>query len=228
MKLKLLRNTGVLFFILGFGIIINSIYIIIHGKKHNDHLIDTFNNQNLLNVENNENSNKDTNKDTNKNSYKTENINETISNNTISNDKNVVKPNNNNVIAILEIPRLNIKYAVSEGTDSKTLKYSLGHFSGTAMPGENGNFAVAGHRNSSYARYFNRLDEVKKNDEILVTTHAGKFLYKVTDKFIISKNDSSVLNSTTEKEITLITCTNGYKPKYRIIVKGTLLNPPST
>lgn len=126
------------------------------------------------------------------------------------------------VVAVLTIPAINIKYPVVSGTDPETLKHSLGYFEGTALPGQTGNFAVAGHRNSSYARYFNRLDEIKKGDEIIVETRSNKYVYSVTEVFKVHKNQTDVLNQTKDKSITLITCTNGYKPKYRIIVKGKL------
>lgn len=128
----------------------------------------------------------------------------------------------NNVIAIVNIPKVDIRYPVVEGTSVETLKKALGHFDGTALAGEVGNFCVAGHRNSSYARYFNRLDEVNVGDEIIVETRTDKYTYIVTKSFKIHENQTEVLDQTQEKKITLITCTNGFKPKYRIVVQGLL------
>src|SRR5688572_27427674 len=50
--------------------------------------------------------------------------------------------------AFLHIPRLGEDYAraVVEGTAAEDLEQGPGHYTGTAMPGEQGNFAVAGHR----------------------------------------------------------------------------------
>lgn len=127
-----------------------------------------------------------------------------------------------NVIAVINIPKVEIRYPVVKGTDANTLKKSLGYFEDTAMPGQKGNFAVAGHRNSSYAKYFNRLDEVDVGDEIIVETKEKTYTYIVDKTFKIHETETSVLDQTEDKRITLITCTNGYKPKYRIVVQGVL------
>lgn len=129
---------------------------------------------------------------------------------------------NKNVIAIINIPKVDIRYPVVKGTDAKTLKKSLGYFEETAMPGQVGNFAVAGHRNSSYAKFFNRLDEVSVGDEIIVETKDNTYTYVVDKTFKIHETETNVLDQTDESRITLITCTNGYKPKYRIVVQGKL------
>lgn len=127
-----------------------------------------------------------------------------------------------NTIAILSVPSVNIKYPVVKGTSSKILKTSLGYFENTALPGQKGNFAVAGHRNSSYAKYFNRLDEVKPGDEIIVETKDNKYTYIVDKTLKIHESETDVLKQSEDARITLITCTNGFKPKYRIVVQGYL------
>lgn len=127
-----------------------------------------------------------------------------------------------NAIAILSVPSVDIKYPVVKGTTASILKKSLGYFENTALPGQKGNFAVAGHRNSSYAKYFNRLDEVKPGDEIIVETRDKTYTYIVDKSFKIHESDTEVLEQSSDARITLITCTNGYKPKYRIVVQGYL------
>jgi len=61
-----------------------------------------------------------------------------------------------------EIPRLNIKVPVLEGTDSKALQVSAGHFEGTGALGE-GNYCIAGHNSTIYAEIFNDLDQLIKH-----------------------------------------------------------------
>ena len=53
--------------------------------------------------------------------------------------RNLLKEN-----IVLEIPSLNIKVPVLEGTDSKTLAVAAGHFPGTGELGQ-GNYCIAGH-----------------------------------------------------------------------------------
>ncbi|MBI5027394.1 MAG: class E sortase, partial [Actinobacteria bacterium] len=73
--------------------------------------------------------------------------------------------------AIVRIPRFGEKFArpLYEGTTSDVLARGIGHYTGTALPGEVGNFAMAGHR-TTYGKPFNRIAELKKGDVVLVET----------------------------------------------------------
>lgn len=46
----------------------------------------------------------------------------------------------------MTIPKIDLEVTIGEGVDMNTLKYALGHFPNTAMPGNDGNFSVATHR----------------------------------------------------------------------------------
>jgi sortase A len=126
-------------------------------------------------------------------------------------------------IGIMSIPKIDIKVAVGEGLDDKTLKYAVGHFEGTAMPGEKGNFCVAGHRSYTYGQYFNRLDELKKGDEVIVKTKKGEFTYKITESKVVEPTEVSVLDNTKDETITLVTCTPVRVATHRLIVVGKLV-----
>ncbi len=130
-------------------------------------------------------------------------------------DKDALK-----AIAIMEIPKINLDAAVAEGTDVNTLRYAIGHFEGTALPGKKGNFCVAGHRNYTYSEYFKKADELTNGDEIILKTKEGNYTYKVTDKKIVEPEEVSVLNPTKEATITIVTCTPGATK--RLIIKGEL------
>lgn len=197
MKDKVYKILGYSLLVIGLVGIGSSFYIGYIGEKHNKELINNFEWDNALEVDS------------------------TID---ISEEDSTDKKNQfaSNVIAIINIPKVDIRYPVVEGTTADILKKSLGHFEGTALAGEVGNFCVAGHRNSSYAKYFNRLDEVNVGDEIIVETRTNKYTYIVNKTFKIHESETDVLDQTDEKKITLITCTNGYKPKYRIVVQGIL------
>ena len=49
-------------------------------------------------------------------------------------------------IALMEIPSISLSQGIVEGISDDILQYYLGHFEGSAKPGEKGNFSVAGHR----------------------------------------------------------------------------------
>lgn len=129
----------------------------------------------------------------------------------------------NGAIGIMKIPKIDLKVAIGEGIDSKTLKYAVGHFEGTAMPGEKGNFCVAGHRSYTYSEYFNRLDELENGDEIIVKTKKGEYTYKVYEKKVVEPTEVSVLNKTKDATITLVTCTPIRIATHRLIIKGKLV-----
>ena len=88
------------------------------------------------------------------------------------------------------------------------------------MPGEKGNFSVAGHRVSDYADAFINLYKVRAGDEVIVRTKTHEFTYVVESSFIVDPTDVSVLDQTDDASMTLITCTVGAKE--RVIVKGKL------
>ena len=125
-----------------------------------------------------------------------------------------------NIIGILSIPKLDLNVGIGEGVDNETLKYSVGHFSDTAMPGQKGNFCVIGHRSYTYGEFFNRLDEIEENDEIIVEYNGKEFKYKVTEIKVVKPEEISVLNQSEEEEITLITCTPIRVGSHRLIIKG--------
>lgn len=131
-------------------------------------------------------------------------------------------PEISGTIGIMTIPKISLKIALSEGTTDEVLKYAVGHFKDTAMPGEIGNSSFAGHRNYTYNEFFNRLDEVKIGDDIIVRTKKGEFKYKVYEKKVVLPTEVSVLDATKDATITLITCTPIRVATHRLIIKGRL------
>jgi sortase A len=105
-------------------------------------------------------------------------------------------------IGYLNIPRIGVSAAVLEGVDSRTLKLGLGHIPGTALPGKDGNVALAGHRDTC----FRGLREIHKNDEIVLTTLDGSYVYAVNSIRVVSPDDVEILEYTKQATLTLVTC----------------------
>ncbi|MFD3871388.1 class E sortase [Streptomyces sp. NPDC058623] len=146
-------------------------------------------------------------------------------------------PARDEAYAVLRVPRLGLAVPVAQGIDKRAVldKGYVGQYPGTARPGERGNFALAGHRNTHGEpfRYVNRL---RPGDELHVDVRGRRWTYVV----------GQVLNETTERDtgviapvprsavrpeygysrpdayITLTTCTPEYSSKYRLVVWGTL------
>jgi sortase A len=109
-----------------------------------------------------------------------------------------------------EIPRLNIKVPVLEGTDSKALQVSAGHFEDTGALGK-GNYCIAGHNSTIYAEIFNDLDQIQIGDEMyLVDTDENRtrYLYIVTEYRTVEPNETWVLNDFDDNRLTVISCTD--------------------
>lgn len=144
--------------------------------------------------------------------------------NKISNEKSsepIKNPKLGDEIAIIKIPSIKLNTAVVHGIENKYLKHYVCHFETSAMPGQNGNFSLAGHSSYMYNEVFNELYKVKVDDKIIIKTFNDDFIYKITNIFETDSKDLSVLEQNMDKkEITLVTCTNDGKD--RLIVKGEL------
>jgi LPXTG-site transpeptidase (sortase) family protein len=101
-------------------------------------------------------------------------------------------------VAALRIPRIGSNHVVVEGTDSSTMTEGPGHMRGTPLPGERGTAVVAGHR-TLYGAPFRRLDELQADDEIVATTLAGQFTYRVREVKVVRPGDSDVLSGPANK-----------------------------
>jgi len=124
-------------------------------------------------------------------------------------------------ICLLVIPKIGLTVAVAEGVENRTLRYAVGHFEGTALPGEIGNFSVAGHSNSAFGEFFHRLDEVEVGDVIIVECDGESYTYVVSERLVVEPEDTWVLDPTPDARITLVTCT-GTRLASRLIIRGTL------
>ena len=135
-------------------------------------------------------------------------------------------------MALLRIPRFGEKfrYVVIEGVDLGDLRKGPGHYPGTAMPGQKGNFVVSGHR-TTYSAPFNRVDELRDGDRILVDTRTKQFIYEVTDKKVVSPREVNVTapvpfhpkRKAVERLITLTTCHPKFSAAKRLIIFGELV-----
>jgi sortase A len=135
-------------------------------------------------------------------------------------------------LALIRIPRLGkgFHYVVIEGVSAPDLRKGPGHYPGTAMPGEIGNFVVSGHR-TTYLAPFNRLNELRAGDAILIDTRSRQYAYQVTDKKVVQPTDVSVAapvpghpkQDPTKRLITLTTCNPKYSAAQRLIIFGQLM-----
>ncbi|MDM0472581.1 class D sortase [Clostridium perfringens] len=124
-------------------------------------------------------------------------------------------------IGILNIPKINLEIGIIEGVSYEDIKYVVGHFPGSPMPGEKGNFSIAGHRISYFGQAFKDIDKLEKGDKVKVTCNGKEYTYEVTDMYEVTPNETEALNPTKDATITIVTCTTD--AKNRVIVKGKLV-----
>jgi len=108
----------------------------------------------------------------------------------------------NIVFGRMEISSIGLDVMVLEGTGSGTLRHAVGHIRGTALPGEQGNMGIAGHRDT----FFRSLRKIKKDDEITLTTLAGAYHYRVESITVVEPDDTKVLDDSGKAVLTLVTC----------------------
>lgn len=135
-------------------------------------------------------------------------------------------------LAILRIPRFGKDWTprvVVEGVSLADLSEGPGHYPGTALPGQVGNFAVAGHR-ATHGNGFFRMNEMRAGDAVVVETADRWFTYRVTSTELVDPTDIAVIapvpgfpgRAPTQRLVTLTTCDPWYSATHRLIVHGLL------
>lgn len=115
----------------------------------------------------------------------------------------IPRPQSNlDFIGQINIPRIGLTAIILEGSDDRSLRLGVGHISGTALPGEQGNIALAGHRDT----FFRSLRNIRPNDEIRLTTFTNSSTYRVDWAKVVGPGDTEVIKSDSRSLLTLVTC----------------------
>ncbi|MFI1224067.1 MULTISPECIES: class E sortase [unclassified Streptomyces] len=141
--------------------------------------------------------------------------------------------------AIMHIPKLDVVAPIAEGIDKEKVldRGMIGHYGEgklkTAMPSdEQGNFAVAGHRNT-HGEPFRYINKLVPGDPIVVETQDAYYTYEMasilpqTSPSNISVIEPVPAGSGFEgpgKYLTLTTCTPEFTSTYRLIVWGKMVD----
>ncbi|MFE9956232.1 class E sortase [Micromonospora sp. NPDC005299] len=130
-------------------------------------------------------------------------------------------------VAGLYLPKFDKHWVVVEGVSPDDIRYAPGHYPKSAMPGQVGNFAIAGHR---IRATFWRLDELRPGDAVVVETQTEWFIYKVYQQRIVKPYQVEVVapvpgkpnEPPTEKLLTLTTCNPKFDNYQRLIIHARL------
>jgi sortase A len=108
-------------------------------------------------------------------------------------------------VAMLSIPRLHFDGAAHQGIAARVLALGPGHYPSTALPGQPGTTAFAGHR-VTHTHPFLHINDLRRGDVIIVTTHWGRFRYRVYRERIVPVTDVSVLTDVGYQQLVLTAC----------------------
>jgi sortase A len=138
-----------------------------------------------------------------------------------------VKPANGDVIASVHIPRLKKKWAVVQGVTPADIRYAPGHYPDTALPGQIGNFSMAGHRTPAI---WWDLDQLKPGDPVVIKTAEIWYVYTVTGREIVLPTAVQVVAPVPDKPgeaptkalLTMTTCNPKFNNYQRLVVHAEL------
>lgn len=133
--------------------------------------------------------------------------------------------------AVMRIPQFGASWRrpLVQGTDLTDLSQGVGHYRGTAMPGQVGNFAVAGHR-LTHGSAFTLIDHLRRGDPIIVHTALAWYVYRVASSEIVAPDQMDVIAPVphhagqvpTRRLMTLTSCNPLYGHTQRYIVYADL------
>ena len=121
-----------------------------------------------------------------------------------------------NSIGILKINAIGISYSVWDEATKVSLRYGLGHYPDSAIPGEAGNATILGH-NYKDGTMFHNLGKLKKGDKVVFKSKNGKeYTFVIEESKIISADDLYKYigaDASSDSQLTLVTCTYEYGKK---------------
>ena len=135
--------------------------------------------------------------------------------------------------ATLHVPRWGSDYEVpvAEGVGLRAVLNTgaAGHYPGTAMPGDVGNFALAAHR-QTHGAAFHDVDKLQPGDPIVVETADAWLVYRVTEHYVVTPDEVDVIAPVpgepgaqpTARTLTLTTCHPLWSVAERWITHGEL------
>ena len=138
-------------------------------------------------------------------------------------------PAEGDALARLVIPAMDLDLVVVQGTELADLARGPGHYPASVMPGQVGNFAVAGHRTTHGAPFF-RIAELHAGDPVVVQTATRVFTYRVSSHEVVAPDDVAVVapvpdspgTAPTAAVLTLTSCNPKYSARQRWVVHARL------
>ena len=141
---------------------------------------------------------------------------------------NILKANNEGLMARLKIPSISLDLPVYHGTADDTLLKGLGHLEGTSLPvgGEGTRSVITGHRGLAEATMFTNLDRVGNGDSLIIEVFGEVLTYRVISTKVVEPEETEALRVEEGKDLlTLVTCTPLGINTHRILLTGERIYP---
>lgn len=110
--------------------------------------------------------------------------------------------NEEQLIGILRVPKLNAALPIIEGTDEEDLEKGVGHYNGTALPGEGEQIVLSGHRDTVFVNF----DKLEIGDLFIVELPEGSYSYEILSTEIVDADNTTVIGAKGEEVLTVTTC----------------------
>lgn len=190
-KVNLIKTIGFLLFLLGIVFIVYEVSFNYFEKKIEDEYIESY----MKNYNNEGNSVNIVNSKGNKNNFKSR------------------------YVAILDIPKINLKKGLVRATkDFKSINHAVSIDKNSKLPNEKGNFILYAHAGNSKISYFKNLDKLEVGNEVRIYYLDKTYSYKVNKKYEIDKTGFLTLNETTsDHNLILVTCVHNTNKQLIII-----------
>ncbi len=136
----------------------------------------------------------------------------------------ILKIDVTDVIATVNIPKINSNLPVYFGTDDETLKKGAGLLSRTSLPvgGKGTHSVITGHTGYSFLKLFSDLNKLEVGDKFYVSSLGQTLAYEVDNVAVVLPEETELLQISPDKDyVTLVTCTPFGVNSHRLLVRGT-------
>ncbi len=130
------------------------------------------------------------------------------------------------VLGRIEIPKIGLDAPLNQGISLRSIDRGPSHWPGTALPGQQGNVVVAGHRVSK-TKPFRNIDQLVPGDEVIFTVDARRSVYVVTGSQVVTPDTMEIVNQTPDATGTLFACHPPGSARYRYVVFLKLATGPA-
>jgi sortase A len=115
------------------------------------------------------------------------------------------------------IPSIGVDVIMLEGANTRDLREGPGHWPGTALPSQDGNVVVAGHR-VTHSRPFRHIDQMGPGDEVIFTIGSGRHTYTFVRNEIVPPTGMHIVQQTPAKTATIFACHPPGSARFRFVV----------